>query len=98
MSETFDKFDPKDWSDKFDPNDWPDYFDPTIHSNQRPNVYGLTNPVDIVSFGIGYDGGYCEGYGWGATEINADHHPSWLNKDAYDMGYETGLYDGCQDS
>ena len=93
MSETFDKFDPKDWSD---------YLDPTSPFTQLANYCGITNPVDVVSFGLGYDEGYCEdygrGYGLGATEINTDHHPSWLNEDAYDMGYDSGTYDGWQDS
>lgn len=93
MSETF---------NKFNPNDWSDYLDPTNPSTQLANVSGITNPVDIVSFGLGYDEGYLEDYGWGCTRgytgINADHHPSWLNEDAYGMGYENGSYDGWQDS
>ena len=81
MSETFDKFDPKDWSD---------YLDPTNLSTQLANYYGSTNPVDVVSFGLGYDEGYGTSYIWGDTEINRDHHPSWLNEHAYDMGTTFG--------
>lgn len=84
--------------DKFDPNDWADYLDPTSPSAQVANDYGITNPVDVVSFGLGYDEGYCECYVWGDKEINADHHPSWLNEDAYDMGHMDGSYDGRMDS
>lgn len=84
--------------DKFDPNDWADYLDPTRPSTQHANVSGITNPVDVVSFGLGYDVGYCEDYGRVYPEIDADHQPSWLNDDAYDMGCEYGSYDGWQDS
>lgn len=89
MSETFDKFDPKDWSN---------YLDPTNPSTQLASYSGITNPVDVVSFALGYDVGYCEDYGRGWAEIDRDHHPSWLNEDAYDMGYEDGTYDGRHDS
>lgn len=94
MSETF---------DKFDPNDWADYLDPTNPYTKLANDYGITNPVDVVSYNLGFKDGYAEGYGDGDPECHDEScylsdEPRWVNREAFDAGYLDGVDLGVTES
>ena len=90
--------------DEFHPNDWEKYLDKHFwHPDCDPHVYGYYLPLDVVSYNLGFEDGCDEGYSDMDILTYSPHDesyyvnnaPSWINKEAFDCGYQIGLGAGA---